>query len=32
VYYTRPVDTADVEAKVAERKAHGWLITLGDWR
>jgi hypothetical protein len=32
VDYTRPIDPADVEAIVEERKARGTLIKFGDWR
>lgn len=30
--YTRSVDAAEVEAKLAERKAHGTHIAFGNWR
>jgi hypothetical protein len=30
--YYRPVDAAAFQAKIDERKSHGWYITLGDWR
>ena len=32
VDYVRPVDRADVEAKLAERASHGSMIKFGDWR
>jgi hypothetical protein len=32
VDYERPVDRADIQAKVDERQAHGTLIKFGDWR
>jgi hypothetical protein len=32
VDYIRPVDPADVEQKIEERKAHGTVIKFGDWR
>jgi hypothetical protein len=32
LYLTRSVDKAEVEAKLAERKAHGTIIKFGDWR
>jgi len=32
VDYWRPVDPADLAAKVEERQAHGTLIKFGDWR
>jgi hypothetical protein len=32
VDYTRPVDAADLKAKVDERQSHGTLIKFGDWR
>ena len=30
--YQRPVDPADLQAILEERKSHAWYITLGDWR
>lgn len=30
--YTRPVDPAEVTAKIEERQAHGTIIKFGDWR
>jgi hypothetical protein len=30
--YSRPVDPAEYQSLVEERKSHGWYITLGDWR
>jgi hypothetical protein len=32
VDYTRPVDPADVEQRIEERKSHGTIIKFGDWR
>ena len=32
VDYTRPVDPADVEQRIEERKQHGTIIKFGDWR
>jgi hypothetical protein len=32
LYLTRSIDKAEVEAKLAERKAHGTIIKFGDWR
>jgi hypothetical protein len=32
LYLTRSVDKGEVEAKLAERKAHGTIIKFGDWR
>lgn len=32
VDYTRPVDPADVERIIKDRKAHGTMIKFGDWR
>ena len=32
VDYTRPVDQADVEQRIEERKSHGTMIKFGDWR
>lgn len=32
LYLTRSVDKAEVQAKLAERKAHGTVIKFGDWR
>lgn len=32
VNYDRPVDEADIRAKLEERAAHGTLIKFGDWR
>jgi hypothetical protein len=30
--YTRPVETADVNAQIEARQAHGTMIKFGDWR
>lgn len=30
--YTRPIDPAEVKARIEERKAHGTIIKFGDWR
>lgn len=32
VDYTRPVDPADVEQRIEDRKSHGTVIKFGDWR
>jgi hypothetical protein len=32
VDYVRPIEDADIQVKVDERKAHGTIIKFGDWR
>ena len=32
LFFTRTVDRAEIDARMAERKAHGTIIKFGDWR